>query len=130
MLNNILGGLFGKVVDNAEGILDKVITTDKERLEAKKEIKDLLINAEKSAQEQVTRRWEADASSGHWLSANIRPLTLIFLTVMFVIMSLFDGNVGGFTIDEAYKPIYQTLLITVYGAYFAGRSIEKVKNKQ
>ena len=61
MLNNILGGLFGKVVDNAEGILDKVITTDKERLQAKKELKDLLINAEKSAQEQVTRRWEADA---------------------------------------------------------------------
>jgi len=127
MLKNILGGLFGKVVDNAEGILDKVITTDKERLQAKKELKDLLINAEKSAQEQVTRRWEADAKSGHWLSANIRPLTLIFLTVMFVIMSLFDGNVGGFTIEEAYRPIYQTLLITVYGAYFAGRSIEKIK---
>ena len=49
---------------------------------------------------------------------------------MFVIMSMFDGNVGNFTIDEAYKPIYQTLLITVYGAYFAGRSIEKVKKKQ
>tara|TARA_R110001599_G_scaffold132349_1_gene309076 strand:+ start:14782 stop:15168 length:387 start_codon:yes stop_codon:yes gene_type:complete len=127
MLNNILGGLFGKVVDNAEGILDKVITTDKERLQAKKELKDLLINAEKSAQEQVTRRWEADAKSGHWLSANIRPLTLIFLTVMFVVMSMFDGNVGGFTIEEAYRPIYQTLLITVYGAYFAGRSIEKIK---
>jgi hypothetical protein len=127
MLNNILGGLFGNIVDNAEGILDKVITTDKERLQAKKELKDLLINAEKSAQEQVTRRWEADAKSGHWLSANIRPLTLIFLTVMFVIMSLFDGNVGAFTIEEAYKPIYQTLLITVYGAYFAGRSIEKIK---
>jgi len=127
MLNNILGGLFGKVVDNAEGILDKVITTDKERLQAKKELKDLLINAEKSAQEQVTRRWEADAKSGHWLSANIRPLTLIFLTVMFVVMSMFDGNVAGFTIEEAYRPIYQTLLITVYGAYFAGRSIEKIK---
>ena len=127
MLNNILGGLFGKVVDNAEGILDKVITTDKERLQAKKELKDLLINAEKSAQEQVTRRWEADAKSGHWLSANIRPLTLIFLTVMFVVMSMFDGNVGGFTIEEAYRPIYQRLLITVYGAYFAGRSIEKIK---
>ena len=80
MLNNILGGLFGKVVDNAEGILDKVITTDKERLQAKKELKDLLINAEKSAQEQVTRRWEADAKSGHWLSANINT-------------NLFDRNV-------------------------------------
>ena len=130
MLNNLIGGIFGKVVDNAESILDEVITTDEERLKAKQELKQILLDAEKLAQEQVTRRWEADAKSGHWLSANIRPLTLIFLTVMFVFISLFDGNVGGFTIEEAYKPIYQTLLITVYGAYFAGRSIEKVKNKQ
>jgi hypothetical protein len=42
-------------------------------------------------------------------------------------MSFFDGNLGSFTISDAYKPIYQTLLLTVYGAYFAGRSIEKVK---
>ena len=78
MLNNLLGGIFGKVVDNAESILDEVITTDEERLKAKQELKQILLDAEKSAQEQVTRRWEADAKSGHWLSANIRPLTLIF----------------------------------------------------
>ena len=52
---------------------------------------------------------------------------MVFLTMIFVLMSFFDGNLGGFTINDAYKPIYQTLLITVYGAYFAGRSIEKVK---
>jgi len=44
-----------------------------------------------------------------------------------VLLSFLDGNIGNFTIDDAYKPIYQTLLITVYAAYFAGRSIEKVK---
>jgi hypothetical protein len=52
---------------------------------------------------------------------------LIFLTVVFVILSLFDGNLGDFTISAAYVPVYQTLLMTVYAAYFAGRSIEKVK---
>lgn len=61
MLNNLLGGIFGKVVDNAESILDEVITTDEERLKAKQELKQILLDAEKSAQEQVTRRWEADA---------------------------------------------------------------------
>ena len=58
---------------------------------------------------------------------NIRPITLIFLTVIFTILSIFDGNLGEFTIGVAYIPVYQTLLMTVYAAYFAGRSIEKVK---
>ena len=49
MIGNILGGLFGKVVENAEGILDKVITTDKERDEAKLAIKSILLEAEKEA---------------------------------------------------------------------------------
>ena len=68
---------------------------------------------------------------GSTLSKNIRPLTLIFLTAIFTVLSIFDGNleIGGkaFTIGEAYVPVYQTLLMTVYAAYFAGRSIEKVK---
>ena len=49
MIGNVLGGLFGKVVENAEGILDKVITTDKERDEAKLALKRLLLEAEKEA---------------------------------------------------------------------------------
>jgi len=49
MIGNIIGGLFSKVVENAEGILDKVITTDKERDEAKLAIKSILLEAEKEA---------------------------------------------------------------------------------
>ena len=49
MIKNLVGGLFGKIVDNAEGILDKVITTDKERDEAKLALKRLLLDAEKEA---------------------------------------------------------------------------------
>ena len=49
MISNLVGGLFGKIVDNAEGILDKVITTDKERDEAKLALKQLLLDAEREA---------------------------------------------------------------------------------
>jgi len=49
MIGNVFGGILGKVVDNAEGILDKVITTDKERDEAKLQLKKLLLEAEKEA---------------------------------------------------------------------------------
>ena len=74
MINSLLGGLFGKVIENAEGILDEVITTDEEREAAKAKIKQMLLDSESKMQEQVTARWQADMSSDSWLSKSIRPL--------------------------------------------------------
>ena len=124
-LGKLLGGDF---LNGVNKIVDNVVTTDAERKQLKNNLRQIIAKAESKAQEQVTRRWEADAKAG-WLPANIRPMTLIFLTVVFVVLSVFDGNVGGFSISAAYVPIYQTLLICCYSAYFAGRSIEKIKNK-
>ena len=76
MINNLLGGILGKVVDNAEGILDKVITTDKEREEAKAKIKQMLLDSEAKMQEEVTARWKSDMQSDSWLSKSIRTLVL------------------------------------------------------
>ena len=78
MINNILGGLFGKVVDNAEGILDKVITTDKERDEAKIELKKLFLDYESKIESEITNRWTSDNAQDSWLPRNIRPLVLAF----------------------------------------------------
>ena len=119
-LGSLLGGDTIKDVGN---IIDNLHTSEDEKLEAKQKLESLLIQAEQAAQTQVSQRWEADMKHGSWLSKNIRPITLIFLTGVFVILSVFDGNLGEFTIGESYVPVYQTLLITVYGAYFAGRSI-------
>ena len=119
--------LGGDAIKDIGKIVDDLHTSDEEREEAKQKITQILAEAEQAAQAQVTARWEADLKHGSWLSKNIRPITLIFLTGVFVILSVFDGNLGEFTIGESYIPVYQTLLITVYGAYFAGRSIEKVR---
>ena len=119
--------LGGDAIKDIGKIVDDLHTSDEEREEAKQKITQILAEAEQAAQAQVTARWEADLKHGSWLSKNIRPITLIFLTAVFVILSVFDGNFGEFTIGESYVPVYQTLLITVYGAYFAGRSIEKVR---
>jgi hypothetical protein len=67
-------------------------------------------------------------ASDSFLSKNIRPLVLIYLTFIFSILAFFDGNIGEFKIAEEYIPIFQTLLVTVYGAYFVGRSWEKAKS--
>ena len=125
---NFLNKLFGNLNLDVNNLVDNLVTTKEEKKELKIKLKQILAQAEGSAQEQVTRRWEADAKAG-WLPANIRPMTLIFLTFVFVVISVFDGNIGGFSISPAYLPIYQTLLICCYSAYFAGRSIEKIKNK-
>ena len=126
---NILTGLAGKLLPEAGKILDELITSGEEKAAAKQKLEELFVRAEADAQKEVTERWNADMKSGNWLASNIRPITLIFLTSVFAVLSVTDGNIGEFAIGAAYKPIYQTLLLTVYGAYFAGRSIEKIKGK-
>jgi hypothetical protein len=123
ILQLITGGLIkdiGKVVDNLH-------TSDEERLQAKQRIQEILEEADKDAQQQVTDRWKYDMQSDSFLSKNIRPITLVFLTVMFTLLAFTDGNIGQFSIQKEYIPIFQTLLITVYGAYFVGRTWEKNK---
>lgn len=128
-MSKLLSFLGGGVIEKVGNVIDNLSTSKEEAMAAKKAIKEVMMKAESDAQSQVTKRWEADMKSDNWLSKNIRPLICIFLTAMFVVISIFDGNAGGFQIAPAYVPIYQTLLITVYGAYFAGRSIEKIKKK-
>ena len=128
-MSKLLSFLGGGVIEKVGNVIDNLSTSKEEAMAAKKAIKEVMLKAESQAQEQVTRRWEADMKSDNWLSKNIRPLICIFLTAMFVVISIFDGNLGGFSIQPSYIPIYQTLLITVYGAYFAGRSIEKIRKK-
>ena len=123
LLQLITGGL----IKDIGGVIDRLTTTDEERLQAKQKIQELLEEADKDAQQQVTERWKYDMQSDSWLSKNIRPLTLVFLTVMFTLLAFTDGNIGEFSIQKEYIPIFQTLLITVYGAYFVGRTWEKNK---
>lgn len=123
LLQLITGGL----IKDVGKVIDDLTTTDEERLAAKHKIEELLEQADKDAQDQVTERWKLDMESDSFLSKNIRPLVLVYLTVIFTALSFFDGNIGGFQVDEAYIPIFQSLLITVYGAYFVGRIWEKNK---
>ena len=132
ILSTVTGFLSGgDTLKQVGGIIDDLHMSGEEKAEAKQKLESILIQAEQAAQEQVSARWEADMKHGSALSKNIRPLTLIFLTAIFTILSIFDGNLQigdkAFTIGSAYVPVYQTLLMTVYAAYFAGRSIEKVK---
>lgn len=119
--------LTGNVIKEVGQVIDSLTTTKEEKLEAQRLITQILEKADSEAQEQVTSRWESDMKSDSVLSKNIRPMVLIYLTVIFTGCAFFDGNIGEFKIAEEYIPIFQTLLVTVYGAYFVGRSWEKGK---
>ena len=126
-MKKLLSLLTGGLIKDVGNVIDKLTTTDEERLAAKQKIQELLEKADQDAQVQITERWKLDMQSDSFLSKNIRPLVLIYLTVIFTALAFFDGNIGGFQVDKAYIPIFQSLLITVYGAYFVGRTWEKAK---
>ena len=126
-MNKIFQWLTGGVIKSIGDVVDKLTTTQEEKLIIKKQIQEILEKADSDAQAQVTDRWKSDMASDSFLSKNIRPLVLIYLTVVFTVLSFFDGNIGGFAVAEQYVPIFQSLLITVYGAYFVGRTWEKYK---
>ena len=126
-MNKLFQWLTGGVIKNIGNVIDKLTTTEEEKLLIKKQIQEILEKADTEAQVQVTERWKADMTSDSFLSKNIRPLVLVYLTIIFTALSFFDGNIGGFVVAEQYIPIFQSLLITTYGAYFVGRSWEKGK---
>ena len=117
----------GDLVKDVGDVVDNLTTSKEEKLEAKKKLKEVLLNYESKMQEQVTSRWLSD-NQGGLLTKNIRPIALAFLTFMFVIISIFSGNIGQFKIQTEFIDTYRILLITVFTAYFGGRSFEKINN--
>ena len=128
---NILGKIFSsgatELVKGVGGVLDNLITSKDEKLEAKRKIKELVANYEVEMEKNITSRWEADLKSDSWLSKNVRPLTLVFLIVCTMLLIFIDAGAINFNVKDSYVDLLQLVLITVIGAYFGGRSLEKVK---
>ena len=129
VLDKVFGGGAGKLVESVGGVLDNLTTTKGEKDEAKRKLKELILSHEAEMQKNVTDRWKADMNSDSWLSKNVRPLVLIFLVVSTVLMIFIDAGAISFTVEEKWTDLLQLVLITVIGAYFGGRSLEK-RNKK
>lgn len=84
---------------------------------------------DKQEMQEVTKRWESDMLSDSWLSKNIRPLTLAFLTITLFIYIILDSALDGFKIDKEWIDLLSSLLLLVYGGYFGARTVEKVIKK-
>ena len=127
MLNKIFSAGAADLVKNVGGVLDNLTTSKEEKLEAERKIKKLIANYEVEMEKNITARWEVDLKSDSWLSKNVRPLVLIFLIVCTMLLIFIDAGALKFNVKDSYIDLLQLVLITVIGAYFGGRSLEKVK---
>ena len=127
MLGKLFSGGASELVEGVGGVLDNLITSKDEKLEAKRKVKELIANYEVEMEKNITSRWEADLKSDSWLSKNVRPLPLVFLIVCTMLLRFIDAGAINFYVKDSYVALLQLVLITVIGAYFGGRSLEKVK---
>ena len=129
---NILGKIFStgatELVREVGGVLDNLVTTKKEKLAAKQQLENMILGHEAKMQEEVSARWNADMASDSWMSKNIRPLTLMFLIISTILLIFVDAGKITFVVKDSWVDLLQLVLITVVGAYFGGRSVEKIKN--
>ena len=127
MLGNLFSGGAADLVKGVGGVIDDLHTSEEEKLAAEQKIKEIIANYEVEMEKNITSRWEADLKSDSWLSKNVRPMVLIFLIVCTMLLIFIDAGALKFNVKDSYIDLLQMVLITVIGAYFGGRSFEKVK---
>jgi len=127
ILTKMFSGGAADLIKSVGGVVDNLTTSKEEKLEAERKIKELIANYEVEMEKNITSRWEADLKSDSWLSKNVRPMTLIFLIVCTMLLIFIDAGAINFNVKDSYVDLLQLVLITVIGAYFGGRSFEKVK---
>jgi len=127
MLGKLFSGGATELIKGVGGIIDNLHTSKEEKLAAELKIKQLISDYEVEMEKNITSRWEADLKSDSWLSKNVRPMVLIFLIVCTMLLIFIDAGAIKFNVKDSYIDLLQMVLITVIGAYFGGRSLEKVK---
>ena len=111
----------GKVTDIVNAISGNTELSEQEKEMLLKELEQDVIEMQ-----EITKRWQSDMTSDSWLSKNVRPLSLAFLTVSLFIYIIMDSSMEGFTIKKEWISLLSSLLLLVYGGYFGARALEKI----
>ena len=127
IISKIFSSGASKLVEGIGGVIDNLHTSVAEKLDAELKIKELISKHEIEIEREISNRWTADMNSDSWLSKNVRPMVLIFLVVSTVLLVFIDAGIINFEVKSSWIDLLQLVLITVIGAYFGGRSIEKIK---
>jgi len=132
-ISEIFTSSVGAVVEKAGEAIDRLVTSDAEKLELKNELVKIELDAKEKAgnlelqfDKEITSRHQADMNSDSWLSKNIRPLTLIFILVMYSLLSISSGF--DFIVTESYVELLGNWGMLIMSFYFGGRTLEKIQN--
>ena len=123
----LLTSLFSKLFSNAEGIIDEVVSSKEEKLTLKNKLQEIVNEHQAIIEQEVTKRWQADMQ-GNWLTKSIRPLVLAWLVVATTLLIFIDAGAIEFVVEDKWVDLLQIVLITVIGAYFGSRGLEKIKH--
>ena len=130
ILATIFSGGTKDLVEGVGNVIDDLHTSKEEKLEAEQKIKELVASYQTNLEKEISTRWDSDMKSDSWLSKNVRPMVLIFLVLSTVLMIFIDAGTINFVVEAKWTDLLQLVLITVIGAYFGGRSLEKTKTKK
>ena len=118
-----------ELVDSVGNAIDKIHTSAEEKEIIKAEIEKHIFDYEEKIQKEVTKRWESDNQSDNILAKSVRPISLLFLLLVLTIFTLVDFSFIDLDIKDSWIDLWQLLAITAFGAYFGGRSYEKIKRQ-
>lgn len=131
---------FGKVTEVVSSVLKgdissaiDVISNSKELSEEQVKMALKELEHDVIEMQEITKRWESDNLADSWWSKNVRPLSLMFLTVTLFIYVILDSSLEGFNVGSEWIDLLSSLLLLVYGGYFGARALEKIthlKNKK
>lgn len=128
-MKKIIQWLTGGVIKEIGNVIDKLTTTEEEKLLIKKQVQEIMDKARVNAESEITKRWQSDMRSDSWLSKNVRPMALIFLSFMTIAFIWVDSHHEiSFTVEQEWIGLLKQLLTTVYIAYFGSRGVEKFKS--
>lgn len=114
---------------NIQGAVDAIADKDNGMSEEQRAFALQVMELDIQEQKGVSKRWKADMTSDSWLSKNVRPLTLVFLTVTTIILIYLDFFYGDeIDVPTEWIELLKSLLLGVYIAYFGSRGIEKYRN--
>ena len=133
IISNLFSSSIDTVIESVGKAADSILTSDEERLILRNELAKIQLEAKQKQGElelqfdkEISERHKNDMNSDSWLSKNIRPLTLIFILVMYSLLSISSGF--DFTVTQAYVELLGQWGIVIMTFYFGGRSLEKIKS--
>ena len=129
--STMLSGGVDKIVDSVGNAVDSIVTNDEERLILRNELARIQLESKYKQDElelqfdkEISERHKNDMNSDSWLSKNIRPLTLIFILLMYSLLSISSGF--DFTVTESYVELLGQWGMLIMSFYFGSRGLEKI----